>query len=343
MAEPARRTGSRIPGMERPRSSRQPPPASPRRSACGRSCEPPSRADAGRVKYALDAGGSIRAERIGPLRLSVGQRARRTQTVPAKHVELYAETLPSATRCPPRSRCARSSPTSRSASSARRSPTRTAPSCSKESAGRTRCSRSEGSASALAELPLFQDATQDLARGRLRDGVDELDLARNLVVGEAALDEGDHVGGGQRLARLPDDERLGDLARLGMRLADHRGIGNRRMLQQERLDLGRGDTEALELDHLLLAVTDVEIAALVDAPDVTAVVPALAKRRRRRLGGLPVALHDLRTPDADLADLAGPEHALAGLDVDHPVLGVVGHEAGRVDDVEALVMDGVHV
>jgi len=30
-------------------------------------------------------------ERIGPLRLSVGQRARRTQTVTAKDVELYAE------------------------------------------------------------------------------------------------------------------------------------------------------------------------------------------------------------------------------------------------------------
>lgn len=29
--------------------------------------------------------------RIGPLRLSVGQRARRTQTVTAKHAELYAE------------------------------------------------------------------------------------------------------------------------------------------------------------------------------------------------------------------------------------------------------------
>ncbi len=38
------------------------------------------------------------AERIGPLRLSVGQRARRTQTVTAKHVELYAEIPTSATR-----------------------------------------------------------------------------------------------------------------------------------------------------------------------------------------------------------------------------------------------------
>jgi len=32
-----------------------------------------------------------------------------------------------------------------------------------------------------------------------------------------------------------------------MRLADHRGIGNRGMLEQERLDLGRGDAEALNL------------------------------------------------------------------------------------------------
>src|SRR5437867_6534307 len=57
-------------------------------------------------------------------------------------------------------------------------------------------------ASALAELPLLQHATKNLARGRLRNGVDELDLARNLVVGEAALDEGDDVARREIVARL---------------------------------------------------------------------------------------------------------------------------------------------
>src|SRR2546427_7926173 len=197
--------------------------------------------------------------------------------------------------------------------------------------------------SALAELLLLEHPAQDLARRRLRNRGDELDLARHLVVGEAALDEGDDVGGRELVARLLDDEGLGDLARLGVRLADHRRVRDRRVLDQQRLDLRRRDAESLELDHLLLPVADVEVAALVDAADVAAVVPAPTDRRRRRLRRLPVAPHDLGTADADLADLARPERLLAGLDVHYPVLGVVGQEAGRVDDVEALVVHRVHV
>ena len=88
----------------------------------------------------------------------------------------------------------------------------------------------------VVELPFFENATQDLAGGRLGDRVDERDLTRNLVVGQPALDEGDHVVGSEVMPRFPDDERLGDLARLGMRLSDHRGVGGRGVLEQERLD-----------------------------------------------------------------------------------------------------------
>src|SRR5262249_23445742 len=57
----------------------------------------------------------------------------------------------------------------------------------------------------------------------------------------------------------------------------------------------------------------------------------------------PVATHDLRPANADLPDLARCEVPLAGLDVDHLVGGVVRQEACGVDDVQALVVDGVHV
>src|SRR5262249_4205739 len=153
-------------------------------------------------------------------------------------------------------RCSRSRPTSRCASFARRSKTRTARFCSRASAGPTPCARSEPSASAPGELLLLEDAAEDLAGGCLRDRVDELDLAGNLVVGETALDEGDDVAGRQVLPLLPDDESLGNLAGLGMRLTDHCRVGDGRVLDQERLDLGRRDAESLELDHFLLAVAD---------------------------------------------------------------------------------------
>src|SRR5262249_57775578 len=86
---------------------------------------------------------------------------------------------------------------------------------------------------------------------------------------------------------------------------------------RERLALGGREPESLELDHFLLAVADVEVPALVDVADVAAVVPAVAKGRRRRLRRPPVALHDLRPANADLPDLARCEDPLAGLDVDH--------------------------
>src|SRR5262245_8156810 len=79
----------------------------------------------------------------------------------------------------------------------------------------------------LPQLALFQHPPENLAGRRLGDGVDELHIARNLVVRETALDEGDDVAGRQLATRLSDHEGLGDLARLGMRLADHRGVGDR--------------------------------------------------------------------------------------------------------------------
>ena len=55
---------------------------------------------------------------------------------------------------------------------------------------------------------------------------------------------------------------------------------------------------------VLLAVGDVEEAALVDAPDVAGVEPAvLVEHLGGRLGVVVVAAHDARAPDEDLAVL----------------------------------------
>ena len=53
-----------------------------------------------------------------------------------------------------------------------------------------------------------QLAAQDLAAGRLRHGLDELDLAHPLVRRAALGDEGHDVVLGRRAAGRPDDERL---------------------------------------------------------------------------------------------------------------------------------------
>src|SRR6476661_8280839 len=79
---------------------------------------------------------------------------------------------------------------------------------------------------------------------------------------------------------------------------------------EARLDLGRRDVLAARgLEDVLLAVGDVEEAALVDAPDVAGVEPAvLGEHLGRRLGVVVVAAHDARPSDEDLAVLLRDAH-----------------------------------
>ena len=57
---------------------------------------------------------------------------------------------------------------------------------------------------------LAEQAAKNLARGRLRDLLDDLDPAHPLVGGDALGDEGDHLVGVSRPGR-DDDEGLGTL------------------------------------------------------------------------------------------------------------------------------------
>ena len=83
---------------------------------------------------------------------------------------------------------------------------------------------------------------------------------------------------------------------------DHRDIG---MLRQHILDLARKDVEAARDDHVLLAVEDEHVAALVLARDVAGVQPAALERFRGRVRSLPVFGHHMAGAHADLAGLAG--------------------------------------
>src|SRR6185503_12885620 len=97
------------------------------------------------------------------------------------------------------------------------------------------------------------------------------------------------------------------------------------MLEQNSLKLRRRYAEALVLDHLLLAIDDVNISIFVDPADVTGVEPAIPQCAGGLVGSVPVALHYLRAADDDLADFASRERVFASLDVDNPVLRV-GHQ-----------------
>ena len=80
---------------------------------------------------------------------------------------------------------------------------------------------------------------------------------------------------------LQHDERLRRLAPLLVRHADHRAFEHRRVLVERVLDLGRADVLAARDDHVLLAVDDVDRAALVPDREVAGVEVAAVDRLRR--------------------------------------------------------------
>ena len=70
------------------------------------------------------------------------------------------------------------------------------------------------------------------------------------------------------------DERLDDLPAQLVRLADDAGLGDRRMLDERRLDLERSQPLPGCLDHVVRAAKEPEVTLLVPIGLVTGDVPA---------------------------------------------------------------------
>ena len=68
------------------------------------------------------------------------------------------------------------------------------------------------------------------------------------------------------------DERVADLAHALVGHADDRDLAHRRVVADHVLDLGGIRVEAADDEHVLLAIGDAEVAALVEHADVAGVV-----------------------------------------------------------------------
>ena len=97
----------------------------------------------------------------------------------------------------------------------------------------------------------------------------------------------DQVGG--RIEAVPEhDERLDDLAALGVGRADDRALGHRRMLEQRALDLERPDPVRRREDHVVRAADEPEVALLVGHAAVACHVPAVPEDRLGLVARLPI-------------------------------------------------------
>src|SRR5581483_1490140 len=80
-------------------------------------------------------------------------------------------------------------------------------------------------------------------------------------------------------------------------------------------------------DHVLLAILDEYIAALIHAADIARAQPSAGKHYLRGLvGAVPIARGDLRTPHADLTNFSDGE-VIAGIVLD----GDIGRGDGQTD------------
>ena len=115
----------------------------------------------------------------------------------------------------------------------------------------------------------------------------------------------------QLVARLEagpqHDERLHDLAGDRVGLADHAGLGDRRVLHQRALDLERADQVAGRLDDVVAPPDEPEVAVGVAAGEVAGEVPAAGEALAVALLLVEVAAEHRRParPQRELALLAG--------------------------------------
>ena len=93
----------------------------------------------------------------------------------------------------------------------------------------------------------------DLARARRRRGGG---VRRRAAVAQLVV---------RRVAAAQRDERLDQLAGHRVGLADHAGLGHRRVLHQRALDLERPDQVPGRLDHVVGAADEPEVAVVVHA------------------------------------------------------------------------------
>ena len=90
-------------------------------------------------------------------------------------------------------------------------------------------------------------------------------------------------------ARTQHDERLDDVAAVGIGRSDDRRLEHRRMLEQRALDLERSDAVGARRDHVVGAADEPKVAVVVELRAVAGEIPLAAARRARLVLVLVVA------------------------------------------------------
>src|SRR6266576_3714718 len=133
----------------------------------------------------------------------------------------------------------------------------------------------------MGPITFTQNPFEYFAGATLRQlGVQELNPAWSLVIGERAPAVSHQIIRVEDLSRLQDDTGHHKLTPLGVRHSEDGGFANRGMLVKDRLDLAGVDVLAARDDHVLQAVQDVEITVRVLTADISRTKEAVPERKR---------------------------------------------------------------
>src|SRR6266851_4935921 len=155
----------------------------------------------------------------------------------------------------------------------------------------------------------------DLSSHRHRKFVDELDVARDLVVRDLAVTEVANLVGGQRLAGSRPDPCAELLAVTTVGDTEDLNIQDLRMTKQKFLDLARVEVLTAADHHVLDAADDVAITLGIDDRDIAGVHPAAGIEHAGRLFGfVPIAQHDAVATGAQFAPFAARHDASLEID-----------------------------
>jgi hypothetical protein len=112
----------------------------------------------------------------------------------------------------------------------------------------------------MSPIALLQNSLEDLAGAALRQlGRRELDVARNLVIGERLAAKSDQFIRRENLSRLQHEASHYECASPGIRYSEDRDFTNRSMLVNDRFDFTGVDIFAAREDHVLQSVQAVAI------------------------------------------------------------------------------------
>ena len=111
--------------------------------------------------------------------------------------------------------------------------------------------------------------------------------------------------------------------------ADHDHLLHGGVFVDRLLDHLRIDVEAAGDDHVLLAVDQIEIAVAIHVADIAGQEAIARERLCRLLRPVPIAFGDVRSLDADFADLARRQHLVRIVKRDHVDFDAGQHQANR--------------